>query len=125
MSCLQEYLKDEQMQQGEEWKCSGCHKKVLARKTLRLFHTSEIVTLHFKRFRNNRTKITTPVEFPVEGFNLAPFMSASSDVSAHTMNLVRHKQGVLRTSGYSFCEKPLGLNFEFAQYGSFITHSFM
>ena len=61
---FKKFCHPERLEEGEEWKCEHCHKKVRAIKTLTIKKYSKYNIVHLKRF-NAFKKINTPIEIPL------------------------------------------------------------
>ncbi|KAI9734004.1 MAG: ubiquitin-specific protease doa4 [Cirrosporium novae-zelandiae] len=76
--CLNSYTKEEMLSGDEVWKCPNCKCEREAYKKITLTRAPEFLVVHFKRFSASKTeaarKVHTPIEFPLYGLNLGPFM---------------------------------------------------
>ena len=62
--------------------CSSCKCHRSAEKKLDLWRLSTILVIHLKRFSFNgpfRDKLETPVDFPIRGLDLTPYIASSSE----------------------------------------------
>jgi ubiquitin carboxyl-terminal hydrolase 4/11/15 len=67
----------EVLDEHNEWFCSECKKHVRATKTYQLYKTPDYMIIHLKRFKQRgywNDKLTTMVEFPVEGLDMTPYV---------------------------------------------------
>eukprot|EP00501_MAST-03F_sp_TOSAG23-6_P000861 GSMAST32.ASY1.ANO1.897.1 assembled CDS len=88
-SCFSAFAAEEQLDEQNEWYCNKCKKHVRAYKQLGLWSVPEIFIVGLKRFHYSqgwrkhsvtRDKISSMVDFPLEGLDLSPFvMSATND----------------------------------------------
>lgn len=89
--CLHSYCKEEMLSGDEVWKCPYCKCERVATKQIIITRAPQILVVHFKRFSASKTqsarKIHTPIEFPLHGLKMDPFVispssSSSSDVAS-------------------------------------------
>lgn len=77
-SCLRSYTQEERLSGDERWQCPHCKCEREATKQIILTRLPQILVIHFKRFRASKTesarKIHTPIDFPLYGLNLDPFV---------------------------------------------------
>ncbi|NXE58305.1 UBP43 hydrolase, partial [Casuarius casuarius] len=76
--CFQLYTKEEQLAPDDAWRCPHC--KVLQQGTVKLslWTLPDILIIHLKRFRQvaeRRHKLTTLVQFPLRGLDMAPHVA--------------------------------------------------
>ncbi|CEP01425.1 hypothetical protein PBRA_002031 [Plasmodiophora brassicae] len=99
--CLHSFCSRESLVKLDQYKCEKCNLKVNAHKVLSIGRCPEILTLHIKRFAHNSywgSKLSTPVEFPLRGLDLSPFIKKTRpNAQAHDappvydlVSLVRH-----------------------------------
>jgi ubiquitin carboxyl-terminal hydrolase 8 len=76
--CLQSYCAAERLAGDEVWRCPRCKKDREAVKQITITRAPDTLVVHFKRFSASRTesarKIRTPVEFPLQSLDMAPFI---------------------------------------------------
>lgn len=83
---LFKYMTDiEILDEDNKWHCDNCNIKVRAFKKTMLWIPSKILIIHFKRFITNFTdgnfqskKISNLVNFPINNFDISPYMSETS-----------------------------------------------
>ncbi|XP_065805520.1 ubiquitin carboxyl-terminal hydrolase 42 [Labrus bergylta] len=93
---LEQFVKPEQLDGENAYKCTKCKKMVTASKRFTIHRSSNVLTLSLKRFANfSGGKITKDVKYP-EYLDLRPFMSQSQGES-----LVYGLYAVLVHSGFS------------------------
>lgn len=85
--CLEAFTKEEVLQDSDSWFCPHCKKPVCARKKMDISRLPPVLIIHLKRFDWNQTfrsKITTPVDFPLSNLDLRRWHSGDevSHVSA-------------------------------------------
>ena len=77
--CLQYFTEEECLDQGNEWYCSNCRKRVMASKQIELFYLPKIMCICLTRFIkkgrfNDYTKNSNFVEFPLENLNMGRYI---------------------------------------------------
>lgn len=76
--CLRSYCSEERLSGDEVWRCPRCKKEREATKKITITRAPHYLVIHFKRFSASHTerarKVRTPIEFPLSGLDLAPFM---------------------------------------------------
>ncbi|KAK4055840.1 hypothetical protein OIO90_003095 [Microbotryomycetes sp. JL221] len=78
--CLTEFTKEEQLGENDTWYCSTCKKHQQATKKVELWKVPDILVFAFKRFSSNRysrDKIDDFIEFPLEGFDMSPYVEGA------------------------------------------------
>jgi len=78
--CIQKYCQMEQLEDTEMWYCNRCKEHVRAWKQFHLYRAPPILIIHLKRFHfsattHRRNKITTLIDFPLEGLDLTDMFS--------------------------------------------------
>lgn len=80
--CLRSYCQEEMLSGDEVWKCPYCKCERVATKQIIITRAPQILVVHFKRFSASKTqsarKIHTPIEFPLHGLKMDPFVISSS-----------------------------------------------
>jgi ubiquitin C-terminal hydrolase len=76
--CLQYFTEEECLEEGNEWYCNKCRKRVMASKQIELFYLPRILCICLTRFlKQGRyygySKNTKLVEFPLENLNMAKY----------------------------------------------------
>lgn len=83
--CLRSYCQEEMLSGDEVWKCPYCKCERVATKQIIITRAPQILVVHFKRFSASKTqsarKIHTPIEFPLHGLKMDPFVISSSSTS--------------------------------------------
>ncbi|EGZ18693.1 hypothetical protein PHYSODRAFT_503684 [Phytophthora sojae] len=81
LNCLTKFTEREQLGEADTWYCPKCKDHVRAFKKFDLFSLPKVLIFHLKRFRYaqnsfymHRDKISTLVEFPIEGLDLSEFV---------------------------------------------------
>ncbi|CAD8044127.1 unnamed protein product [Paramecium primaurelia] len=98
--CLNQFCQEEVLGAGNEWYCSKCKKHQKAKKQMQIYKAPQILIMHLKRFRSTRvtqfygtysvggvTKIVQYVDFPVENFNIQPFILEKESQQPYTYDL--------------------------------------
>ncbi|PGH09179.1 ubiquitin carboxyl-terminal hydrolase 8 [Blastomyces parvus] len=84
--CLNSYCQEEMLSGDEVWKCPHCRCEREATKQITLTRAPRFLVIHFKRFSLSRyqqtRKIHTPINFPITGLDITPFMAPSVGSSA-------------------------------------------
>eukprot|EP00980_Cylindrotheca_fusiformis_P018509 scaffold6124_cov122-Cylindrotheca_fusiformis.AAC.28 len=82
--CIEKYCQMEQLEESEMWYCNRCKKHVRAWKQFHLYRAPPILIVHLKRFHysastHRRDKITSFIDFPLEGLDLTEMVSHYTD----------------------------------------------
>ena len=74
--CLRSYCSAEKLEGEDQVKCEACGEFKDAVKQITITRAPQFLVVHFKRFGYSRTaqKIHTPVNFPLSGLDLTPYM---------------------------------------------------
>ncbi|EON68591.1 hypothetical protein W97_07849 [Coniosporium apollinis CBS 100218] len=76
--CLRSYCAEEMLSGDEVWRCPHCKKEREATKQITLTRAPKHLVVHFKRFsashQEKARKVRTPIEFPLHGLDLSPYM---------------------------------------------------
>lgn len=103
--CLSIFFGTDPLEGDNEYSCDRCTKKNRGVKFLKILELPEVLCIHFKRYESiGSAKITTHVSFPLEGLELAPFMSENSKPQCTTYNLIAcicHHGSALLTGHYT------------------------
>ncbi|RLN49284.1 hypothetical protein BBJ29_008926 [Phytophthora kernoviae] len=82
LNCVIKFTEREQLGQTDTWYCPKCKDHVRAFKKFDLFSLPNVLIFHLKRFRYaqnsfylHRDKISTLVDFPIEGLDLSEFVT--------------------------------------------------
>lgn len=105
VDCLSIFFGTDSLEGDNEYSCEVCTKKNRGVKYLKILELPEVLCIHFKRYESvGSTKITTHVSFPLEGLDLAPFMSENARPQCTTYNLIAcicHHGSALLTGHYT------------------------
>ena len=75
--CLRSYCVEEELTGEDRPKCDQCDERRDATKQIMLTRAPQFLVVHFKRFRTSgryTKKIEAPIDFPIENFDLEPYM---------------------------------------------------
>ncbi|KAL8175508.1 UNVERIFIED_CONTAM: Ubiquitin carboxyl-terminal hydrolase 42 [Gekko kuhli] len=108
---LELFVKPEQLDDENSYKCSKCKKMVPASKRLTIHRASNVLTLSLKRFANfNGGKIGKEVKYS-EHFDMRPYMSQSSgDPVIYALYAVMVHAGFSCHAGHYYCYIKHGAN---------------
>ena len=79
--CFSLYTKAERLGDGDAWFCPHCKRKQEVMKEMGLWSVPDVLIIHLKRFRqtsNSSNKLSTLVDFPLEGYDMSPFVTNNS-----------------------------------------------
>lgn len=84
MDCIEKYCQKEQLEETEMWYCNRCKDHVRAWKQFHIYRAPPILIVHLKRFHysastHRRNKITSLIEFPLQGLDLTHLVSHFAD----------------------------------------------
>jgi len=98
--CLQSYCAEELLSADESWRCPRCNVDREATKKITITRAPSYLVVHFKRFsaghQEATKKVRTPIDFPLNGLDLQPFMlppPTPDEITAQNKSLqdeVRH-----------------------------------
>ncbi|KAM0750823.1 UCH-domain-containing protein [Meredithblackwellia eburnea MCA 4105] len=75
--CLKEFTKEERLGEDDTWYCPRCKKHQQATKKVEIWKVPDVLVFALKRFsanRYSRDKIDDFVDFPIDGFDMEPFV---------------------------------------------------
>lgn len=88
--CLKSYCQEEMLSGDEVWKCPYCKCEREATKQITITRAPQFLVVHFKRFSASKTesarKVHTPINFPLHGLNMEPYMLPSTSGSTNNHN---------------------------------------
>ncbi|XP_062330990.1 ubiquitin carboxyl-terminal hydrolase 42 isoform X2 [Osmerus eperlanus] len=101
---LEQFVKPEQLDGENAYKCTKCKKMVPASKRFTIHRSSNVLTISLKRFANfNGGKIAKDVRYP-EYLDLRPFMSQShGEPQVYALYAVLVHSGFSCHAGHYFC----------------------
>ncbi|KAI5960213.1 uncharacterized protein KGF55_004936 [Candida pseudojiufengensis] len=76
--CLKSFSTPEILGEQDLWYCPRCKAHKRATKTIQLWSTGDILTIHLKRFHSARAfsdKIDSVVDFPIEGLDISSYVA--------------------------------------------------
>ncbi|GEQ67154.1 hypothetical protein JCM33374_g817 [Metschnikowia sp. JCM 33374] len=79
--CFKNFSTPEVLGEQDLWYCPRCRDHKRATKTIQLWSTGDLLTVHLKRFQSARhfsDKIDMVVDFPIEGLDMSEFVSSNS-----------------------------------------------
>jgi ubiquitin C-terminal hydrolase len=104
--CFELYMSSEQLEAG--WFCSKCKMHVAPSKKTEIWRLPSILVLTLKRFSHNATngrssKIYTPVDFPLRGLDLSPYLPADqrADTPLYDLFSVMNHHGAMGFGHYT------------------------
>ena len=101
--CLRSYCSAETLAGEEVWRCPRCRCEREATKRILITRVPENLVVHFKRFSASHSqsakKITVPIEFPLEGLDLEPFVLPAPDMDTSNSIVRQYGTGELQTPG--------------------------
>lgn len=89
--CLRSFSTPEILGDQDLWYCPNCKDHKQATKTIQIWSTGDLLTIHLKRFQSARSfsdKINMVVDFPVEGLDMSSFVSKEKDNSDLIYDLI-------------------------------------
>ena len=84
-ACFEEHAAAEN---DVEWKCPICQENVAATKTTAVTRLPDVLVVSLNRFNNDGYKIETLVEYPLDGFDMAPHCAVNSNGTKKLYDLV-------------------------------------
>lgn len=89
--CLRNFSSPEVLDEQDLWYCPRCQDHKRATKTIQLWSTGDILTVHLKRFQTSRSfsdKLNMVVDFPIEGLDMSEFVSSKPEDANLVYDLV-------------------------------------
>ncbi|KAK3092017.1 hypothetical protein FSP39_024469 [Pinctada imbricata] len=119
--CIQSFTKEETLGGSNAWSCPYCQQQEQGTtKSLGLWSLPDILVIHLKRFRQTglrRTKLSTLVDFPVEGLDMSPYvikrsehqdhLTSDSEMTYDLYGVCNHYGNMLGGHYTAFCKNPL------------------
>ena len=105
--CLKSFSTPEVLGEHDLWYCPNCKDHKRATKTIQLWSTGDILTIHLKRFHSARAfsdKIDVLVDFPIEGLDMSQYVANPSitvDDSIYDLIAVDNHYGGLGGGHYT------------------------
>lgn len=91
LECLRNFSSPEVLGEQDLWYCPRCKDHKRATKTIQVWSTGDILTIHLKRFQTSRSfsdKLNMVVDFPIEGLDISEFVTAKTDDGDLTYDLI-------------------------------------
>lgn len=107
--CLNEYCKQEVLDENNLWMCERCNNKVRGIKKLQLWTAPPLLAIQFKRFGITRvTKNHGHVDYPMDNFDIGPYISPmrfdKNDCYKYKLHCVINHQGTMNSGHYfTYC----------------------
>ncbi|XP_076851902.1 ubiquitin carboxyl-terminal hydrolase 42-like [Brachyhypopomus gauderio] len=100
---LEQFVKPEQLDGDNAYKCTKCKKMVHASKRFTVHRSSNVLTIALKRFDFNGSKIAKDVRYP-EYLDMRPFMSQShGEPQLYGLYAVLVHSGISCHAGHYYC----------------------
>lgn len=112
--CLKMFSTPEILGEHDLWYCPRCKEHKQATKSIQLWSSGDILTIHLKRFHSARAfsdKIDMLVEFPIEGLDISNYIAdPDSDNNIYDLIAVDNHYGGLGGGHYTAAAKSFGDN---------------
>lgn len=75
--CMKQFTKAEKLSQTDMWRCPHCKEEKQAEKKMEVWSVPQMLVIQLKRFSYNsysRSKLTTMVDFPLEGLDMTKYV---------------------------------------------------
>ncbi|KAH9820454.1 ubiquitin carboxyl-terminal hydrolase 4-like [Teratosphaeria destructans] len=72
--CLTSYCTEERLGSDEAWNCTQCKRRTESTKTITFTRAPRVLVVQLKRFHTMSKKNRMPVDFPLNDFDLGPYM---------------------------------------------------
>jgi len=97
--CLRSYTTSEVLVGEEVWHCPQCRVDRETKKQIIITRAPDHLVIHLKRFSASHTerakKVHTPVDFPLHGLDMSPYMLAPPDAKTSKQIATLHGQDAL------------------------------
>lgn len=104
VDCLQSFSTPEVLGEFDLWYCPRCKDHKRATKTIQIWSTGDILTIHLKRFQSARSfsdKIDLTVDFPIEGLDMSNFVAGGDESLIYDLIAVDNHYGGLGGGHYT------------------------
>ena len=105
IECLRNFSSPEVLGEQDLWYCPRCKDHKRATKTIQIWSTGDILTIHLKRFHTSRSfsdKLNMLVDFPIEGLDVSEFVAThDSDGTLYDLMAVDNHYGGLGGGHYT------------------------
>lgn len=91
IDCLRNFSSPEVLGEQDLWYCPRCKDHKRATKTIQIWSTGDILTIHLKRFQTSRSfsnKLNMVVDFPIYGLDISEFVSSTTDEDGLIYDLI-------------------------------------
>ncbi|CAD8107209.1 unnamed protein product [Paramecium sonneborni] len=106
LQCISEYLKEEELDEGNQWFCSICKSVRRSKKGIKLWKLPNILVIHLKRFKftqSYRCKLRQLINFPIYNLDLNNY-SEQEQATYDLYGVINHS-GTLHSGHYtSYCK---------------------
>lgn len=106
--CLRLYFTAEKLEPDEAWLCPHCNSRQQGVAQLSLWSCPKVLVIHLKRFQQERGKLGTPVEIPLQCLDLSPYLcpgALSSEALYDLYALCNHHGSGMNGGHYTACCK--------------------
>ena len=112
--CISNFIKEETLSLGEQWKCSQCKKVTKSSKQISYWNLPKILTIHLKRFTVvSQTKIIKndkPIKIEIDNLDLHNYISdynyENTDSKMYEcVGIICHTGSYVGGHYFSFCKK--------------------
>ncbi|XBW37290.1 hypothetical protein QEN19_002872 [Hanseniaspora menglaensis] len=89
--CLNLFTRTETLSLQNSWYCPSCKNHKQADKQIQIWELPDILCVHLKRFKNQSSfsdKINELINFPLENFDLAPYVTKSDSGKEYIYDLI-------------------------------------
>lgn len=107
--CMNEYCKEETLDEANLWLCEGCNQRVKIIKKIRLYKAPPVLVIQLKRFGSMRSfKDNRLVTYPLDNFDISPLVSpVQADLSKcntyKLQSVINHMGSMNSGHYYSYC----------------------
>lgn len=107
--CMDEFNKNEILDDNNQWKCEKCNKLSNANKKISLWKMPDILIIVLKRFNyifSTSSKINKSIKFPLYNLNLEKYVDGYDKYKAKydVVGIINHGGDVGRGHYYSYCK---------------------
>ncbi|EGV66692.1 ubiquitin C-terminal hydrolase [Yamadazyma tenuis] len=102
--CLDKFYQPEVLGDQDLWYCPRCKDHKQATKTIKIWNTGDILTIHLKRFQVARSfsdKIDVTVDFPIEGLDMSQYVNSPDRELTYDLIAVDNHYGGLGGGHYT------------------------
>lgn len=103
--CFKNFIKEEKLREGEEWECTFCYKKVMAKKKIEFYYLPKIFVVCFTRFskdNENIQKNQEEIDFKINDMDMKEYMlGPDKDHSKYDLFAIIQHIGTLENGHYT------------------------